>query len=208
MIRKITSGLTGEWILDRHPNGGNVIAARSVQVGLTIYLLAAVVHSSAAASWSFEFSLDEAAAEVAATLPWLGAIIAAIYVALYSRFSAQWSYLAGFYNQIMVVNIQREPARPNSVAAQPSSAAPAKSKNEQLTDKAEPEAVEMWYAAFVEDALALHLATKTIFAELVWDLLERPGVQKLFDESITSGGAAARENLQRKLQLRFPALGA
>lgn len=206
MRHRIASGLTGEWILARHPNGGNVIAFRAVQVGLTIYIPAALIHSWAVAQWSFQFSLDAAAAEVASTLSWLGASIAAVYVALYTRFSAQWSYLAGFYNQIMALNIERSPSLPCPTISEPAPSTSKSSNDLDPSDNDESEAVNLWYAAFVEDALALHLATKTIFAETVWDLLERPSVQKIFDESATSGGATARANLQSKLRSKFPAL--
>ena len=67
------------------------------------------------------------------------------------------------------------------------------------------EATDLWYAAFVEDAVTLHLATKPIFAELIWELIEEPNVQRAFDASVVSGGSLAREQLRNKLLSRFPA---
>lgn len=186
----IAAFLTGEWLLTNNPNGGHVIAARSVIVALEIYVAAVLLRSWASASWAFNPDLGQAGKEISETLPWFGAILAAVYAALYARFAAQWSYLANLYNQIMVAIVQC----PDD-------------KVLNANEGEEPTPTDHWMAAFVEDAMTLHLARKTLFAELVWHLLDGcPGVRKSFDDSVTAGGKAAREKLEHELQARFPGL--
>lgn len=69
-----------------------------------------------------------------------GATFGATYAALYTRFSSQWTYLAGLYNQLMATQahapIDNDPERAGIYLA--------------------------WEAAFIEDADDLHLSTKPI----------------------------------------------
>ena len=101
-------------------------------------------------------------------MPWLGAIFAGVYVALYARFSAQFSYLAGVYNQLM-----------ETAASSP-------------RDDHKDEILDTWYAGFVEDAVALHLASKRMFSVTVWLMLEQPRVYRLFTQYTVKGDERAK----------------
>ncbi len=180
ILRWIYNLLTGEWLLNGRPNGGDVILMRSLLISLILYIPAMAMHSWAGSGWSFDFDLHALGQEVHDSLPWIGAIFAGAYVALYTRFSAQWSYLADVHNQIM--------------AAECGIADPTTLQRTNL---------DIWEAAFVEDAVSLHLAMKKGFAELVWGHLQDEYVRTLFEDSV---GVNARETLQKALQQRYPQL--
>lgn len=76
-------------------------------------------------------------------------ILAAVYTALYARFSSQWHYLADVYNQIKSVRAN-EPVNARQV--------------------------EEWKAAFIEDADTLHLVNKPLFASIVSAMGQEPKV--------------------------------
>ncbi|WP_156613816.1 hypothetical protein [Mycobacterium sp. 852002-51961_SCH5331710] len=180
-LRSTFNGLTGEWVLlSGRANGGDVILIRTILISVLVYVPAIVIHSWASSGWSFDFDLQALGKELSETLQWVGAIFAGVYVALYTRFSAQWSYLADVYNQIM--------------AAESAIACP--------TDR-QRDVLSLWKAGFVEDAVTLHLATKKIFAEVVWILLQREDVRAAVDESI---GAGKRKALQSNLKRLHPRL--
>jgi hypothetical protein len=79
--------------------------------------------------------------DLPATLPWIGAIFGFTYVALYARFSSQFAYLAGVYNQIMATQAQIAGTAPTPAQQDPDS----------------NEKIQIWMAGFVEDRLDLHL---------------------------------------------------
>lgn len=167
--RGLVYWVSAEWILGLWPNGGGAIFARSIQISLSFYGIAASFHSFAASGWSHHFSWVQAGNDIAETLPWLGAIFAATYAALYARFSAQWSYLAGVYNQMMATQAVIDEPNGN-------------------------EKIQLWKAGFAEDAEDLHLATKRTFATAVKTVLEDVDVATKFDE-YTKGGRARRLKL-------------
>jgi hypothetical protein len=96
------------------------------------------------------------------TLPWFGGFFAAVYVALYARFSSQWTYLAGLYNQIMATA-----ARPDH----------------------DQRVLASWKAGFIEDAEDLHLALKPMYAAVIKNLATERDVVAAFIAD-TAGGAA------------------
>ena len=181
-LRQVFNFLTGEWLLRGRANGGDVIFFRAVWISIWLYVPFMALKSWAGSGWSFDFDLKALGSVIAETLPWLGAIFAGAYVALYTRFSAQWSYLSGVYNQIMAAD-----------------AGITKRSDHQET------VMNLWRAAFVEDAVSVHLARKKGFAELVWTMLERDAVREVVDDSMTK---AKREKLQRDLISLFPTLQA
>ena len=183
LLRKTYNLLTGEWLLNGRANGGDIILIRAFLISLVLYVPATVLHSWANATWSFDFELHAIGRELSDTLPWLGAIFAGAYVALYTRFSAQWNYLAGVYNQIMAAECAHTGNPP----------------------KKQRENLDIWSAGFIEDAVTLHLATKKIFAEFIWMLLQYEGVRSAFDDSATAG-VEMREQLERDLQRLHPQL--
>lgn len=164
------------------PNGGDVVLCRAFQVAVVMYVPAMALSSWAKSGWSFEFDWLELGHATSETLPWLGAVFAGAYVVLYSRFSAQWGYLAGVYNQIM-----------STMASLPSD------------DADRQEHMDAWLAGFIEDAVALHLAAKRIFAEIIWNSLRNEKFRENLDDSKTFG-AALRTELEAALQRRHPQL--
>lgn len=133
--------LTGEFILEFRANGGTVVFLRSCWITTIVYGLAVLlreVTDTNAILWTLSF--DSFRLAVNQTIPWIGAIFAGVYIALYARFASQWSYIASLYNQI----IQTE-CDPNSST----------------------KAIAVWWAAFIEDAEDLHLAFKPMFAAII-----------------------------------------
>ena len=136
-FKRVFSLVTGEWLLRSplwFPNGGGIILVRSLLVSFWIYGLAIYARHI----------LDGNAllTSIRDTIPWLGAILAAVYAAFYARFSSQWTYLAGLYNQIKETEIGMDEGSSRA-------------------------ALETWKAGFIEDAEELHLATKPIFATII-----------------------------------------
>lgn len=113
---------------------------------------------------TFEFSLQELQSQVLAKITWYGVIFAAVYTALYARFSSQWSYIANLYNAIK----QSECSMHNI------------------------EVMAEWKSGFIEDAENLHLSCKASVAPIIksWGTEElvmkkfiahTPGGQKRYD---------------------------
>jgi hypothetical protein len=172
----VVAVVSGEKLFDcwKRPNGGTIIFLRSVWVSAIIYVIAVSLRSLFISAypwridfWAFWHSLAE-------TIPWLGAIFAAVYAALYARFASQWSYLAGEYNQIRQILTNWGPTT-SAVH------------------------VNLWKAGFIEDAIDLHLATKPMFATFISRLLDDPGVVGSFD-SIADKGPERRAQLQQRLR--------
>lgn len=155
--------LSAEFLFDKRANGGTVVLFRSLWVTAIVYTVALLVKEvTDPASIPWTWSVRSLVTAIYETIPWIGAIFAGAYVAFYTRFSSQWTYLAGLYNQIL--------------QAQAASPAP-KSKT-----------LDVWWAAFIEDALELHLATKPMFAALIRYLLKtRPTVKQEFIDGVPGG---------------------
>lgn len=130
-----------EWILTEcdKANGGDVILLRSTLTAICIYLPIVGLKSILDPKSVFCFDVTEFRILAADSIEWFGAIFGAVYVALYTRFSSQWQYLASLYNLIKA----------------------AESSSDKLDVIAE------WKAGFIEDAADLHLATKCIFASVI-----------------------------------------
>jgi hypothetical protein len=109
-------------------------------------------------------------------LTWFGAIFAAVYALLYARFSSQWTYLAGVYNQIKAAQVRDRPAK---------------------------EALAEWKAGFIEDCDDLHLVRKDMFASIAHEWLSSEsdhgaGVRQTFDR-YAPGGKMRREKIQSEV---------
>lgn len=156
--------ISGEHFLEKWPNGGSIIALRSLRLGLIIWLLVTAVEHTLDPQRAMVFSLDELKSSLAGSLPTLGAIFAAVYVALYARFASQWSYLANVYNQIKAAETRIDPGC------------------QQAKD-----AMSHWKAGFLEDAHTLHLASKPSVAPILVAWGKLPDVRKAFEED-TPGG--------------------
>ena len=142
--------LSWEWLLTRTrlANGSTVIVLRAFGTAL-YFLIGAVLlqnildpdrqHTASLES----FSVRTLRLQVLEMGHWFTAVFAGVYVALYARFSSQWSYLAGLYNQIKAAECRG------------------------ILDSDQQIALAEWKAAFIEDAEELHLATKPMVATII-----------------------------------------
>jgi hypothetical protein len=191
-LHKLFKGLTWEFLLDYYPNGGTIVFLRTLFTSIQIFILTII-----ASSWASQPScicgfLKSSADIIPDRVQWFGAIFAATYVVFYSRFSSQWSYLADLYNQIMQTRV--------TILAE------AKTENEKsvvnkLLDKEHP--LSKWMAGFIEDADALHLAGKPMFAATIQSMLGYPGVKDAFT-TYTVNGTEKLEKLNKMLAKYYP----
>jgi hypothetical protein len=187
VIDAVVEFVSGEKLFDwlKKPNGGTIIFLRSVWVSVIIYAVALLLHTGSYAEWTWEFwkwpchiDFRQLKKDIADTVTWLGAIFAGVYVALYARFAAQWSYLAGEYNQIRQTLV--------------------------TTKEPDPDHLLLWRAAFIEDALDLHLATKPMFARYLKRMLhDYPEIANKFD-SFAVDGPKRRRWLEKQLEKIHP----
>lgn len=166
---------SGEWLLKFIPNGGTAVFWRSAGITGWVYFSAIALFSLTRRGAEFEFSFAQFLLELHETIHWAGAIFAGVYVGLYSRFAAQWSYLADLYNQLMAACISLGDARVEA--------------NETLSS---------WKAGFIEDAIDLHLACKPMFAFAIHDLLSNRAVREIF-VAHTDGGSRRLAELERRI---------
>lgn len=170
----IVSFLSGEFFLRNSPNGGTAVLLRSLWVTSLICMLVLPIKSYFAAGTELVFSAAQLKVEIGQMIPWFGAVFAGAYAAFYTRFAAQWGYLAALYNQMMATTASAPPGHfPN-------------------------EAFISWNAAFIEDAQDLHLARKSMFASVIRELLQNPHVVRVFLGS-TQGGPNRLRDLERQL---------
>jgi hypothetical protein len=165
--------ISGEFILRYMPNGGKAILIRTVLVSLVLYLVAISLKSYTSENSIFRFSLDQFQKEVTETITWLGAILGGSYAALYTRFSSQWSYLADLYNQQMSAALNLN------------------------SDAIESDTYKYWQAAFVEDAVCMHLDTKAGFSNLVLELLRDEKIKSILEEQKHFGNIKYNKVLSR-----------
>lgn len=167
--------LSAEFVLNRMPNGGTAVLIRSVLITTILYFAAIGLKALVEPGTTWQFDLNRAREIVSETIPWYGAIFAAVYLALYSRFASQWSYLASLYNQMMQVAVQYPP---NGMTSE--------------------DALRLWQAGFIEDAEDLHLASKPMFASVIRSMLNKPKVREYF-----SAHAPGREQRLARLEERL-----
>jgi len=174
-VDKVVGFLSGEFLLLCRPNGGTVVLLRSLWIATLIFLIVLPLKSYFAPNTILVFSAAQLKIEIGEMIPWFGAIFAAAYVALYSRFAAQWGYLASLYNQMMAsfVALPIERRRGNETLAN-------------------------WRAAFVEDALDLHLSEKAMFRGAIISLLQDGEVVRAFLDSTNNGSKRLKE-LEKKM---------
>lgn len=159
--------ISGEFLLTwphRRANGGTIILTRALMVSALLYALAIVLNESLDPKNVLRFSAEHLRLAIKNTLPWFGGIFTVVYAALYARFSSQWTYLAGVYNQIKAAETRLIPAEANSHSA-----------------------LVAWKAAFVEDADELHLAVKPMYAALIRAWCENDYVKMEFRRTAPGG---------------------
>lgn len=157
----------------KRPNGGTVIFLRALVTSVLLYAIVVALKQVLDPNKGWIFNFRELQLEVGRSLQWFGAIFGAAYAALYARFSSQWTYLAGLYNQIEAANA-RAAEKADAEAAQ--------------------NAVYEWMAGFLEDALELHLATKPLFASIIKAWGSIPQVEEAFVR-YTAGGRRRFDSL-------------
>ncbi len=142
-VQKVVDFLSGEWMLTRwdKANGGTIILLRSFIIAITIFILTIALLNILDPHRSWAFDVNELKLQVANKLPWFGAIFAAVYLTLYSRFSSQWVYLSGLYNSIKQTEVSSHYYDANAMAE--------------------------WKAGFIEDAECLHMVKKRSFAPII-----------------------------------------
>ena len=160
--RYALEGLDGEWILRFHPNGGGIVVVRAFQISVTAFAVAIAFDSYLQPNRAFRLDPTELAATLRLHWTWLGAMFGATYAALYSRFAAQWTYLAGLYNQLMAAEEE-----------EPRAAIPAARREKRV----------LRWAAFIEDAVAMHLSTKSSYASVIASLLADPEIAREYRTS-------------------------
>lgn len=165
---RTVSFLSGEFMLGGKANGGSIIFARAIFVALLTYVSAVLVKEICTPEKMWSTSLPAVGRAISETLPWFGAIFAGVYAALYARFSSQWNYIAGLYNQIKAAEVQLAIADNGERAA---------------------EVMAQWKAGFIEDADALHLSSKPMIAGIIKAWLPDPLVQKQIAKHTPEGDA-------------------
>lgn len=160
----IASFLSAEFLLRSKPNDGTIVRLRAAWVTLLFLALLLPAKAYLAEGTVLEFSVEQLKKECGEMIPWAGAIFAAAYAAFYARFSAQWNYLATLYNQLMASSVTLPQAEIES--------------NDSL---------QVWKAAFIEDAQDLHLAGKSMFRTMIVQLLDDEGVTETFVDSVDNG---------------------
>lgn len=161
----LLSGGSGEFLLRVRPNGGDVVFVRSVWTSALLVLLAIGLKERLASGATWAFSSANLVSEVRDHLDWLGAAFAATYAAYYARFSSQWTYLAGMYNQIMAAQVQ-SPRGEVELRERPYTA---------------------WWAAFIEDAEDVHLAAKPSYAAVIAGLIGDAEIRRMYESATANG---------------------
>jgi len=139
----IVHWLSGECFLENglRPNGGTLVLLRTIFVTMWVMSVLLLMKNLIDPTLGSTFSFSCLRHQLIDLAPWAGAVFGGVYLALYSRFASQWSYLANIYNQIKLAEV--------TVSA-----------NDNLK-------MAQWKAGFIEDAICLHLAQKPIFVGVV-----------------------------------------
>lgn len=158
--------VTGEaiWLRGYRWNGSPVVIKRAAWTGFVMFVVALGVEAGLkgefAAAWVTTPAQAWAGvlARFGDRLPWLGAMLAGAYVGFQSRFSAQWTYLAGQFNAIQckVIDLQTNAA----------------------VGRANVPAMVEWKTSFVADAWHLHLARARTFRYVIYQWLSEPAVAR------------------------------
>jgi len=170
-ISVIFEVVSGEFILRYMQNGGKAILMRAIFVSLLIFSIAILLKSYASGGVVFTFSPQHFRGDANAHFSWFGAIFGGVYVALYTRFTAQWSYLSALYNQQMCALVTTSIEKANS-------------------DRA---SWVKWKAAFVEDAIDMHLYTKRGISNVVHEYLQDPEVKSILEDNKFFGNKRIKE---------------
>ncbi|WP_155629303.1 hypothetical protein [Burkholderia territorii] len=170
-LNVIVSLFSGEWMLTEclKANGGEAVVLRACWVtGLIAIITIALRLEWIRNADGTAISLVKHLIDIGG---WLSAVFGGVYLALYTRFSSQWSYLASLYNQI-----KQAEATAGSVAS----------------------VIAGWKAGFIEDAENLHLACKSSFAPVIKVWSADSAVALAF-EKFAPGGKKRWDGLQLRV---------
>ncbi len=166
-----------EWFMSpRLPNGGAAVLARTLAISIELLALTLALWNWIDPDRTVCFSWNEFRVQLIKISPWFAAAMGAIYAALYARFSSQWNYLAGLYNQIK----ESEILMPSNKVSQ--------------------QHMAEWKAGYIEDAKELHLHTKPIIAEIIHFWSRQVGVKEAFIDGV-HGGDSRWKALQEEVEL-------
>lgn len=173
---KTNALLSGEFILSKgkRPNGGGVVVCRSIWVTIWIMFLVLLLWNWLRPCINCTVQLTVLKADIINLAPWIGAVFGGVYVAFYTRFSSQWTYLANLYNQI---------------------------KQSEVSQSKNMNALAQWKAGFVEDAIELHLASKPNIAVIIRAWLVHEDVRNAF-VNYTEDGVNRLENIKNLLRIK------
>lgn len=166
--KTFTHYFSGEWLLRLSgANGGAVILSRSLLVAFQLTVVTLILRNLIDPDLTECCSYHEFAHQTIEIAPWFAAAVGAVYAALYARFSAQWSYLAGVYNQIKQSEVALYGATPVN--------------GEALRKLAE------WKAGYIEDAHTLHLHAKESVAATIHFWGKDKLIEEAFVKTVTGG---------------------
>jgi hypothetical protein len=175
MWNKIVSFISAEYLLHSMDNGGSVIVLRSIIVSTILFLISLLVNILLIIDSDYQLSCAQLRHDIKDILPWYGIYFGSIYVALYSRFASQWTYLSNLYNSI---------------------------KQASCSDSLNKETLAEWKAGFIEDAEFLHLAHKESFVPIIYVWCKDEAVCDKYDEN-TPGGKKRLNKLKNTVKERY-----
>lgn len=148
VIDDAVSILSGEWILKLWPNGGTVVALRTLLTGglisgVSMSILKFICNSDLCSLECFKI---------------YGAIFAGVYTVFYSRYAAQWTFIANLYNKIKETEVRMD-----------------------FNNKESVRHLKQWKASFIQDANELHLATKPKFASIIQSWIRDGSIVELLN---------------------------
>jgi hypothetical protein len=184
---RIVPFVSAEYVLDHRPNGGDLIILRAAIIAFEVYLVAIFLKHVMDPGRSWQPSWETFLQEFVETgFRWVGTIFAAVYAALYARFSAQWTYLADLYNQIKATEARTVGGQFEADARR---------------------VISQWKAGFIEDAKELHLLSKPLFLSVTRAWLDDEAVQSAYVRYARDGVEGLRgllEHVNRLWQLSRP----
>ncbi|MEX2554399.1 MAG: hypothetical protein WEB06_02070 [Actinomycetota bacterium] len=182
MWRKLVDFLTAEWMV-RNANGGPVVLGRALFISI---LIAGPTIGIREINLFGDSGIGE---RITDALKFLGVVFAASYTALYARFSQQWTYLANLYNQIKATEVRASTSGP---------------MNEDASKR-----LAEWKAGFIEDADAVHLVKKRLFASVIVSWSRQEQVEASYCEHGNDGEhgwdrivCAAKDTVARRSTVR------
>ncbi len=171
--------LSGQRILDvRGTNGGDVVVLRAVMLTLTFSVVAVMLKAWIHPQENFTWSLQSLQGELVELAGWISGFFGAAYLALYTRFVSQWSYLANVYNLI---------------------------KQAEAAEGAQTGVITEWKAGFLEDADHLHLVGKKSLAPIIKHWAEDKAVATAF-LAATPGGQTQLDRIWRRADVLYSSL--